>query len=935
MSESVPLLLTKLHVPLPRAEAVVRSRLSVRLSRAGRSRLTVVSAPAGFGKTTLLMQWLAADQGGAGGRQVAWVSLDERDNDVTTFWTYVITALQSATMGRGAGDTTSAAEDGRVGAAALAMLGSPEPASEAALGALLNDLHDLPHDVVLVLDDYHVIDARAIHDGMAHLLAHLPPQVHLVLATRADPPLPLARLRARGELVEVRSADLRFTREEAAAYLAGPMGLSLTPADVATLADRTEGWAAALQLAGLSLQDRDDPGDAVARFAGDDRFIVDYLADEVLARQPGEVRDFLLSTSVLDRLTGPLCDAVTGRSGGTARLVALERANLFLVPLDDRRQWYRYHHLFADVLRVHLSERDRDQIDELHRRASLWFEAHGDVPESIRHALAGNHVARAADLMEVAIPAMHRDRREAELVRWVAALPEEVVRLRPVLGVAFAGALAQVSDFDSVERRLSEVERSLRPDGGPWPERPPRGLVVVDEEAYRSLPASVSMYRGALALASGDLNGTVAQARQALSLAQPQDSLIRAGAAALAGLASWTKGDLAAAHAAYMDSFSEMRRIGYIADILGLCITLGHLRQTQGRLGEALRTYEQALALATPAAGAPPLRGTADMHVGMAEVLLERDDLAGAGEHLAAAEGLGEHKGLPQNPYRRRLVLARLREAEGDLDGALELLDAADRLYNGDYSPNVRPVPAVRSRLQLRRGELGSVDAWVRERGLSAADELSYLREYEHVTLARLLLARHEAGRDEHALGEARDLLGRLLAAAAAGGRDGTVLEVLILQGFAHEAGGDMSGALGAMHRAVTLGRSEGYVRLFADEGPRVATVLKALLRRRPAEPDAGYVRRLVAAAARGQARPSALPAPAGLIEPLSDRELDVLRLLASELSGPDIARHLHVALSTVRTHTKSIYLKLGVTSRRAAVRQAAELDLLARQRRA
>jgi LuxR family maltose regulon positive regulatory protein len=918
-----PLLQTKLHMPTRRTGVVPRPRLRERLDRARRSRLTVVSAPAGFGKTTVLTQWLTetADPFSAERARVAWVSLDERDNEPARFWTYVITALRTATAG--------ATADG-VGAAALSLLGSPGPPTETALATLLNDLQGLPHEVVLVLDDYHVIEARVIHDGMAHLLAHLPPQAHVVLATRVDPPLPLPRLRALGELVEVRAGDLRFTREEAAAYLAGPMGLSLTSADVATLADRTEGWAAALQLAGLSLQDRDDVGEVVARFAGDDRFIVDYLADEVLARLPDDVRSFLLSTSVLDRLTGPLCDAVTAGSGGAARLVALERANLFVVPLDDRRQWYRYHHLFADVLRVHLAEQASDQA-ELHRRAGVWFADNGDVPEAVRHALAGNDLARAADLMELAIPAMHRDRREAELVRWVAALPDEVVRVRPVLGVAFAGALAQVSAFDSIGRRLSDVELSLRPDGGPWPERPPPGLVVVDTEAYASLPASVAMYRGALALTSGDLVATVAHAREAQSLARPDDALIRAGAAALAGLASWSEGDLAAAHAGYMTSLGEMRRIGHIADVLGLCITLGDLRQTQGRLGEALRTYEQALDLAIPGPGDPPLRGTADMHVGIAAVLLERDDLAGAAEHLAVAEGLGEHKGLPQNPYRRRLVLARLREAESDLDAALDLIDAAEHVYNGDYAPNVRPVPAMRARLRIRRRELSSADAWARDSGLSAGDDLSYLREYEHVTLARLLLARHISDHDDGALNEAVGLLERLLAAAEAGGRDGTVLEILVLVALAHQAGGDVPAALAATRRAVTLAQAEGYVRVFADEGTAVATLLKALLRRRSADPSAGYLRRLVAAASRGGQQPAA--SQGGLIEPLSDREHDVLRLLATELDGPEVARELHVALSTVRTHTKSIYAKLGVGSRRAAVRRATELDLLARHR--
>jgi LuxR family maltose regulon positive regulatory protein len=866
MSQSAggPLLQTKLHMPIRRTGVVPRPRLRERLDRTRWSRLTVVSAPAGFGKTTVLTQWLteAADPVSTEGARAAWVSLDERDNEPARFWTYVITALRTATAG--------AAVDG-VGAAALALLGSPGSQTETALATLLNDLQGLPRDVVLVLDDYHVIEARVIHDGMAHLLAHLPPQAHVVLATRVDPPLPLPRLRALGELVEVRAGDLRFTREEAGAYL-----------------------------------------------------------DEVLARLPDDVRSFLLSTSILDRLTGPLCDAVTAGSGGTARLAALERANLFVVPLDDRRQWYRYHHLFADVLRVHLAEQAPDQA-ELHRRAGMWFADNGDVPEAVRHALAGNDLARAADLMELAIPAMHRDRREAELVRWVAALPDEVVRVRPVLGVAFAGALAQVSTFDSVARRLTDVELSLRPDGGPWPERPPPGLVVVDTEAYASLPASVAMYRGALALTSGDLVATVAHAQEAQSLARPDDALIRAGAAALAGLASWAEGDLATAHAAYTTSLGEMRRIGYIADVLGLCITLGDLRQTQGRLGEALHTYEQALDLAIPGPGDPPLRGTADMHVGIAEVLLERDDLAGAAEHLAVAEGLGEHKGLPQNPYRRRLVLARLREAEGDLDAALDLIDAAEHVYNGDYAPNVRPVPAVRARLRIRRRELSSADVWARDTGLSAGDDLSYLREYEHVTLARLLLARHDTDHDDGALNEAAGLLERLLAAAEAGGRHGTVLEILVLVALAHQAGGDVPAALAATRRAVTLAQAEGYVRVVSDEGTPVATLLKALLRRRPSDPGAGYLRRLVAAASRGRHQPAA--SHGGLIEPLSDRELDVLRLLATELDGPEVARELHVALSTVRTNTKSIYAKLGVGSRRAAVRRATELDLLARRR--
>ena len=899
-----PLLASKVRVPGRRREAVPRPRLAERVGRA--ARLTLVSAPAGFGKTTLLTQWLA--EAPDGGPAVAWVSLDERDNDPGTFWTYVITALHGATDGAGAG--------------ALGLLRSSQPPTEAVLVSLVNDLHGLPGEVVLVLDDYHLIESRDIQDGMAFLVEHLPAQVHLLLATRVDPPLPLARLRARGELVEVRSTDLRFTPAEAAEYLAGPMGLALSPEDVATLAERTEGWAAALQLAGLSLQDRDDPSAVVAKFAGDDRFVVDYLAEEVLARQPTDVRDFLLETSVLERFTGPLCDAVTGQAGGAARLVALERSNLFLVPLDDHRQWYRYHHLFADVLRAQLLGQQPGRVTELHRRASAWFQDHGDPAAAIRHALAGDDYDRAADLIELTMPVMRRERREAELARWVREVPDEVVRVRPVLGVAFVGALAQVSDFATVDKRLSDIERSLRPDGGPWPERPPPGQVVVDQDGYRSLPASVEMYRAALALAHGELDATVAHARAALSLAPPGDDLIRAAAGALGGLAAWATGDLAGAHAAYTESIAGLASVGFVADVLGCSITLGDIRSTQGRLGDALHTYQRALDLAA-AQSDVPLRGTADMHVGIAAVLVERDDLAAAAEHLAVSQRLGEHNGLPQNPYRERLVLARLREAEGDLDAALELLDEADRVYNSDFSPDVRPVPAVRTRLRVRRHELAHANAWASQRQLSARDEPTYLREYEHVTLARLLLARSAEGSPRD-LDEAIGLLDRLLVAAEEGQRDGTVIEVLLLQALARQAGGDAVAALGALGRAVVRAEPEGYLRLFADEGPPMAALLRLLAK--DGRAPRGYVLRLLAATA---ARPDRAPSAQPLVEPLSQRELDVLRLLASDLDGPDIARELSVSLNTLRTHTKRVYTKLGVTSRRAAVQRGQALQLL------
>jgi LuxR family maltose regulon positive regulatory protein len=909
-----PLLETKLHVPTRRPGLVARPRLIERLGRGGAARLTVVSAPAGFGKTTLLAEWLAAN---ASEGSVAWLSLEESDRQPASYWTYVITALQAVAPG--------------VGASALPLLQSGQPPIETVLTTVLNELGAVPDDLHLVLDDYHLVDTPDVQAGMTFLVEHLPPQVHLIISTRADPTLPLARLRARGELVEVRAADLRFTLDEAAAYLNGATGLDLAAGDVAVLERRTEGWIAALQLAALSIQGRDDVAGFIAGFAGDDRYIVDYLVEEVLRGQPANVRSFLVHTSVLDRLSGPLCDAVTGQDGGKTMLESLDRANLFVVPLDDRRRWYRYHHLFGDVLHTHLLDEHPDRVADLHRRASRWYEQHGQASQAVRHALAAGDVERAAGLVELAIPELRRNRQEATIRGWLDAIPDEVVRVRPVLAVGFIGALMSGNEFEGIEERLADAERWLAPGDheGTWAR--PEGMVVVDEGELARLPGAIEMYHAALALVRGDAPATIVHARRAVDRAA-SDDLTRAGASALMGLALWGGGDLEAAHRAYAVAAEGLRRTGYIADVLGCSITLGDIRITQGRLGEAQRTYQRALELAA-SQGGTVLRGTADVHVGMSQIACERDDLPAAIEHLRRAEELGEHTWLPQNPYRWRVAMARVREAEGDLDGALDLLEEAQRVYMGDYSPNVRPIPALRARVLAANGRVGDALAWAREQGLSADDDLSYLREFEHITLARVLLARSRAERAAPPLADAARLLERLLPAAEAGERTGSVIEILVLQALTSHAGGDVPAASAVLERALTLAEPEGYVRVFAAEGPPMASLLRRVAKQRTAW---DYVRRLLGACGRaGAAIPAGQASAAGqrLVEPLSARELDVLRLLSSDLDGPDIARELSVSLNTLRTHTKSIYAKLGVNSRRAAVRQAVELNLLSRTR--
>jgi ATP/maltotriose-dependent transcriptional regulator MalT len=905
-----PLLETKLYVPRRRRGVVPRPRLSERLDRGAEGKLTLVSAPAGFGKTTLLAEWL--ETAAAYERSTAWLSLDQSDNHPTAFWTYFIAALRTA--------------EPRVGTSAIELLTSPQPvAVETILSTLLNELRAISTDIVLVLDDYHLVDARDIQDGMVFLIDHLPPRLHLVIASRSDPSLPLARLRARGELVEVRAADLRFAADEAAAYLDQVMGLTLTAQDVAALEGRTEGWIAALQLAGLSMQGRDDIAGFIAGFAGDNRYIVDYLVEEVLQLQPESVRSFLQQTSILDRLSGPLCDAVTGHDSGKAMLETLERGNLFVVPLDDRRRWYRYHHLFADVLRARLLDEQPDRMPELHRRASAWYERNGEPSEAIRHALAAVDFPRAAHLIEVAMPEMRRNRQEATLLSWLAALPDELVRLRPVLSALYGGALLATGQLDGVEARLRDAERWLntaadiadlreRPDAGS------AGMVVVDEEEYRRLPGSIAVWRAGHALVLGKLAETVRHARRALDLLPEDDHLGRGGAAALMGLAAWASGDLEAAHTTYAAGMAGVQRVGFISDALSSTIALADIRIAQGRLHDAMRTYEQALQLAT-AQGEPVPRGTADLYVGMGELHREHGDLHAATQYVLRSRELGSRTGFAPNRSRWCVAMARIREAQGDLDGGLDLLDEAERLYVRDFFPNVRPVAALRARVWVAQRKLGEALGWACAQGLSADDDLSYLHEFEHITLARLLLARRS-------IPEALGLLQRLQKAAEGGGRTGSVIEILVLQALAHHMQNDILAALVPLARALALAEPEGYLRIFVDEGPPMATLLQAAAKRQLV-PD--YIRRLLAAFDAAEDR---TPVKQALMEPLSERELDVLRLLGTDLDGPDIARHLMVSPNTMRTHTKNIYSKLGVNNRRAAVRRAEELKLLSPTRK-
>ena len=896
------MLATKLFAPIGRPRLVARKRLVVQLDHtltAGH-RLTLVSAPAGFGKTTAVSHWLRGLQQYHSGVEVGWLSLDEGDNDLTRFLAHMIAALSSA----GLDIDPSVIDAGTAGAVS------------AALPALVNDLaHNAAQAPdthrVLVLDDHHTIAATPVHEAIAFLLDQLPPQLHLVVATRSDPPLPLARLRSRGQLTEVRAADLRFTPDEARDFLNLVMGLDLTAADVEALDERTEGWIAGLQLAGLSLagiSERRDVAGFIDAFTGSNRFVIDYLADEVLARQPADVRDFLLHTAVLDLLTGPLCDEVTGRVDSARVLESLERENVFVVPLDRDRSQYRYHHLFADVLRARLLSEQPGQLRGLHQRASAWYAVNGDVESAVRHSLSAEDFDRAAYLMESAIPELRRARQDGTLLAWADRLPEAVVRRSPVLSIMSAWALLMSGELDRAGARLNDAEAALAAGAVDHD----LSATWAETEDLRNAPAMIAIYRASLAQARGDIAETVRQDQQALDLAEPDDHFVRGAGAGFLGLAAWAGGDVREALTTFTEAVGSLHAAGNVVDELDSTVVLADLWVAAGRPSRARRLYEQAIQR-VKANGDPYPRSISDQHVGLAELDCEADELASAAAHLETAQMLRERGSITENQHRWFVAMAQLRAAEGDCAAAWPLLDHAEALYRRGFYPELRPIAAVRARLQIRAGDLTSAAAWADERRVAVADGPDYLHEFEQLTLVRLLLAEHRArGRSElsgvpAAVDAALAVLDRCHAAAAESERDGSLLEIRVLHALAYDASGDRSRALAVLDHALTEAREPNtQARLFVDEGAPMAALLDLVV---------------------GQ--PPTLARHGRLADPLSRRELDVLRRLDSELTGPAIARELYVSLNTFRTHTKRIFTKLDVTTRAGAVRRARELGLL------
>jgi LuxR family transcriptional regulator, maltose regulon positive regulatory protein len=854
-----PILATKLFVPPPRPELVRRPRLIERLNAGLGGKLILVSAPAGFGKTTLLGEWVPGCT-----RPVTWLSLDEGDSDPARFLMYLIAALQKIAA--------------TVGDAVLGALRSAQPPPpESILTALLNDIATISGEFVLVLDDYHIVDARSVDDAVAFLVEHLPPQMHLVIATREDPRLPLGRLRAQGQLAELRVVDLRFTQGEAAGFLNQVMHLDLSTDDIAALEARTEGWIAGLQLAAISMQGHGDAAAFIESFTGGHHFVLDYLTEEVLRHQSESVQAFLLRTSILERLCGPLCDAVAldPATSGQETLEYLERANLFTVPLDEERRWYRYHHLFADLLRQRLPERD---VAELHVRASRWFEDSGMEVDAFRHAAAANDVARAERLIEGRGMPLHFRGAVAPVLTWVASLPDTVLDAWPSLWTAYASVLLATGQITAAEQKLQAAEAALR-DAEP-------------HDRARDLLGRIAAIRATAAAGRNEVDAIIAQSRRALELLHPDNLAFRTSTAWKLGYAYHLQGDRAAASRAYAEVISIGRPSGNTVFTLMATIGLGGLHEVGNQLSEAAASYRRALQLA----GEPPLPSVCEAHLGLARICYEWNDLDAARRHAQQGSRLARQMEIADRVVGCSVVLARLKLAQGDGPGAeVVLAEAAQLARQHNFVERIPEVAAAQVLALLHGGNVAAADRLARAHDLP-------------VSRARTHLARGDPAAALAVLGPWRQQV-------EARGLEDERLRVMALQAVAHHAHGDEDEAARLLGDALALAEPGGFIRTFVDEGRSMARLLSAAAAHGISPHYAG---RLLAAF---DAQP--------LVEPLSRRELEVLRLVAGGLSNHEICERLFLALNTVKGHNRRIFDKLQVRRRTEAVARARELGLI------
>ena len=858
-------------------------------------KLTLISAPAGFGKTTLVGNWIEGNNIPA-----AWISLDEGDGDPARFLTYLVAALQTLISG--------------VGDSVLAALQSSQTVSpNDLLTTLLNELNSTEDDFILVLDDLHAVNSRAVGELLSLLVEHMPPAMHLVITTREDPALPLARLRARNQLTEVRAADLRFTEDEAAAFLNQVMGLNLSTENIAMLENRTEGWVAGLQLAALSMQGHAsrDITEFIRSFSGANQFVLDYLLEEVLKKQPEALQGFLLSTSILNRLSGSLCDAVLQNENTSAQgtLETLERNNLFVIALDTERRWYRYHHLFRDLLRQRLSQKyGKDEVAAMHIRASEWFEREGEIGEVFHHAVSAADFDRAARLLESNWLAMDENFQTAAWLGWVKQLPASVKRLRPVLLTQIGWSYMDAGNTILSESSLRDAENSLK--------RPREELVIVEAEQFRTLPARIAFAWAYNAQTQNRFDDVVKHVETALGIIPYDDQYMQAQASSILSTTYWANGELDKAYGLMSGWVDAAQQAGNFVFAIAASFGKADILITQGRLRDAMQVYHTALSLAAEH-GAE--QHTAHHHLGLGLLHHEMGEDERAAQHLQKAFELGKQTTIVEWMYRKSLAQAYLKESEGDYDAALMFLNEAGRVYVRTPIPNLRPVEAMQARIHIRQNHLNQAQAWAHQSGLALQDAPIFLHEFGYLTLARIVFAKNQ---NEQHFQTTLQMLETLLKQAESQNRLRSRIEILTTQALAYSAK-DSAKALATLEQALTLAEPEGYLRLFVDEGKPMAELLSKFKSGNLQQ----YANRILAALT-----PSIHPSVFSiqpLIDPLSDRELEVLRLIAQGLSNREITQKLVVALSTVKGHNLRIFAKLQAKSRTEAVARARELGIL------
>ena len=897
------ILATKIYIPKPRPGSVLRPRLIDRLNAGLRGKLTLVSAPAGFGKTTVVTEWMTAVD-----CPVAWLSLDEDDSNPVRFLRYIIATLQ-----------TIAPE---IGTSILNVLESSQPSITSLLIPLLNEVAMMPHEMILVLDDYHMLDSKVIDEALAFLIDNQPSQMHLVITTREDPQLPLARYRVRAELNELRASDLRFTADEATEFLNQAMGLSLMPDDITALTARTEGWIAGLQLASISLQPQQNPADFIQSFTGSHHFVLDYLVEEVLNRQPLHIQDFLVKTSMLNRLCAPLCDAIMQDHNHSSETLLrdIQQANLFLVALDNERHWFRYHHLFADLLRKRLGQFANAEINVLHMRASRWYEQHNLPAEAIHHALVAQDFELAAGMIErewaiSRSTTIQNPKQQA----WMQALPESVYHNRPVLSAAYGWVLLNYGEIEAADVRLRDAEYWLDNDG--QLDEVTAEMIVVDETEFQRLPLTVASARTYHALALGNIPETIKYGQRVLTLAGENEHHQRGIVTSLMGLAYWWLGDLESAHQFINEGLTYMHKMGNVPFVLSNTFGLADVRMGQGRLSDAIAIYEKGLQIAESQPYV--IQGIADMYAGLGGLYREQNDLNSARDYINKSEELGEQAGLPNWRVRFCKIQARMMQTMGDFDEALKLLEEAEQLYYPTPLPDIQPIATMRARVWIQQGQINSALSWAHDQQLTLDSDVRYLNEFDLMTLAKIHIALVETGNHQSSIEKLTQLLDRLLDSAEADRRMGSVIEISILQARLYWAQGHREIALTSLQWALQVAEPEGYVRIFVDEGEVMKMILSEAIKQ---DISSVYSRQLLVAFENfSETSPTSQP----LIDPLSERELEILQLLADGLSNHEVCEHLFIALNTVKGHNRNIYQKLQVKRRTEAVARARELGLI------